>query len=137
MIKINSGNNPVINQYKKKASQVFAYNDVVTTDASGFLIPATATTALAKIIGLVQKDVVATDDDYADTTFIPVMEVGSVSEAQFVADVGTGTAVQAMVGLVYDLKNATELDVSAVAIKVFKVQKIISTSKVLGRFVNA
>lgn len=130
MIKQNSGE-PIINGYKKAGSVAFAFNDVVTVDASGFLVKATASTTLAKIVGLIQATVLATDVDYTANTVVPVLETMN-KEAELMADVGTGSAVQAMVGTAYDLKDAVSIDVTATTIKVFKITKVITTTKVLG-----
>lgn len=123
-----------INAYKKAASVVFANNDVVTVDASGFLVRATAATTKAKLLGLIQRDVLATDSDYAQNSMVPVLEFGD-PEAEFTADVGTGTATQAMVGSRYDLKDHDEIDVAASAIGCFQIKKFISASKVVGKFI--
>lgn len=123
-----------INAYKKAASTTFAFNDVVTVDASGYLVKAVAATTKAKTLGLIQRDVLATDADYAQNSMVPVLEFGD-PEAEFTADVGTGTATQAMVGSRYDLKNASEIDVTATSVGVFQIKKFISATKVVGKFI--
>ena len=136
MIKQNSGEE-TINAYKKAASVAFAKNDVVTRDSSGFLVLATATTPRSRILGLIQEDVVSTDADYAQNTFKSVLEFHTGSEeVEFMADVDTGTAVQAMVGKTFDLNDHNGLNVNSNLQKCFKITKIISTTKVLGKFIG-
>jgi hydroxyethylthiazole kinase-like sugar kinase family protein len=131
MIQQHSGK-PNIESYKKTASTAFAFNDVVTV-SSGLLVKATASTPRDEIIGLIQRTVLATDADYASQTAVPVLVLDNNAD-EFIADVGTGTAVQSMVGSLYDLKDENELDVSAQLVKAFRVTKVISTTKVVGRF---
>lgn len=131
MIQQHSGT-PNIEAYKKTASTVFAFGDVVAV-ASGLLVRATAATAREAIIGLIQRTVLATDADYAAQTAVPVLVLDNNAD-EFIADVGTGSAVQSMVGSLYDLKDHDELDVTAQLIKCFRVTKVISTTKVVGRF---
>jgi hypothetical protein len=131
MIKRHSGE-PNIQPYKKVASVAFAFNDVVAKNSSGFLVKATATTPRSEIIGLIQREVLSTDADYADNTMVPVDVIKE--EDEVVADVGTGTAVQSMVGKRFDLKDENELDVSVELTKVFKITRILSTTKVVGSF---
>lgn len=135
MIKHNSGEE-TINAYKKSASVTFAKNDVVTRDSSGYLVKATATTPKAFLLGLIQEDVLATDADYAQNTYKSVLEFNTGSEeAEFLADVDTGTAVQSMVGKYFDLNDENGINVNSTLQKCFKITKIISTTKVLGKFV--
>lgn len=94
---------------------------------------ATAATARQDIIGLIQRTVLATDADYAAQTAVPVLVLDQ-NDNEFIADVGTGTAIQSMVGTHVDLKDHDEIDVSAVVVKAFRITKIISTTKVVGRF---
>lgn len=123
---------PNIHPFKKAASEAFALNDVVTRDSSGYLTKATATTPRSEIIGLIQRIVVSTDSDYASNTMVEVdvPEVG----AEFDFDVGTGSAVQSMVGKKFDLKDTDELSVSAQLTKAVEVLRILSTTKVRGKF---
>lgn len=136
MISQNSGQE-TINAYKKAASTVFAKNDVVTRDTSGFLVRATSSTPRSRILGLIQEDVLATDADYSQNTFKSVLEFHTGSEeVEFIADVDTGSAVQAMVGKAYDLNDHNGLNVNLNVQKCFKITKIISTTKVLGKFIG-
>lgn len=123
---------PKIEAYKKTASTAFNFGDVVTV-TSGLLVRAVAGTAREAILGLIQKTVASTDADYASQTAVPVLVLDQ-NDNEFIADVGTGTAVQSMVGGLYDLKDHNELDVSAQLVKCFRITKVISTTKVVGRF---
>ena len=107
-------------------------NDVVTKDSSGYITKATATTPRSEIVGLIQRIVVSTDSDYASNTMIEVDVPQDGDEFDF--DVGTGSAVQSMVNKKFDLKDHDELSVSAQLTKAVEVLRIISTTKVRGKF---
>lgn len=119
--------------FKKKASETFAFNDVVTTDVNGYLTKATSSTPLAKLLGLIQHTVLATDADYASNTMVEV-DVFSDAEDVYVATVDTGSAVQSMVNTSVDLNDENGLNVNQNSQKAFRVTKIISTTKVEGTF---
>ena len=123
---------PNIPPFKKAASEAFALNDVVTKDSSGYLTKATATTPRSEIVGLIQRIVVSTDLDYASNTMVEA-DVPQVGD-EFDFDVGTGSAVQSMVNKKFDLKDENELSVSAQLTKAVEVLRIISTTKVRGKF---
>lgn len=123
---------PNIHPFKKAASTAFALNDVVTKDSSGYLVLATATTPRAEILGLIQRAVVSTDSDYAENTMVEV-DVPEVAD-EFDFDVGTGSAVQANVGKKFDLKDENELSVSAQLTKAVEILRVLSTTKVRGKF---
>lgn len=133
MIKHNSGE-VEIKPYKKAASTVFAFNDVVTKDSSGYLVRATRTTPRNQLLGLIQADVLATDSDYAANTSVPV-EIFQ-TEATFRATVDTGTAVQAMVGKKFDLNDHNGVDLTSNVQKSVKVTAVISTTEILCEFVT-
>lgn len=122
-----------IHPYKKAASEAFALNDVVTRDSSGYLTKATATTPRAEVLGLIQRTVVSTDSDYASNTMVEV-DVPEGKEDEFDFDVGTGSAVQSMVGKKFDLKDENELDVNAQLTKLVEIKRVLSTTKVRGYF---
>ena len=108
-------------------------NDVVTRDSSGYLTKSTATTPRAEILGLIQRTVVSTDSDYASNTMVEV-DVPEGKEDEFDFDVGTGSAVQSMVGKKFDLKDENELNVNAQLTKLVEVKRVLSTTKVRGYF---
>ena len=119
--------------FKKKASEAFVFNDVVTTDASGFLTKATATTPRLKLLGLIQRTVASTDLDYAQNTLVEV-DVFSDKDDVYVATVDTGTLVQAMVNSVYDLADENGINVSVSSQKAVRITKVISTTKAEVKF---
>ena len=118
--------------YPKKASTVFAKGDLVYADGSGAIQPADATSGMH--IGVIQKAVAATDDDYASTTLVPVLV--PTDDTEWLVDVGTGTATAALIGTQFDLTDAAGVDVSATSKNVVTCTRFISASKVVVK-VNA
>ena len=129
MIKRNSGE-PNIHPFAKAASTVFAFNDVVTKNASGLLVRASATTPRSAIVGLIQRDVLATDSDYASEVLVPVDVLGPKDEIEF--DVQTGTLTQALCDQFFDLADQDAVDVTKQLVKCIEVNKVISTTKGRG-----
>lgn len=119
--------------FKKAASEAFAFNDVVTTDANGYLTKATASTPVSALLGLIQRTVASTDLDYTSNTMVEV-DVFCCSEDIYEATVDTGTAVQSHVNTSVDLNDENGINVNSNSQKAFKVTKIISASKVEGTF---
>lgn len=119
--------------FKKKASTAFTRDTLVTTDASGWLVAADATTAPEKIVGIIRQTIASTDADYASNTLL-MIEIPCDREDLYVADVGTGTATQAMVNTLKDLKDETSIDVTANAVKPVRIERFISASKVVVSF---
>lgn len=118
--------------YPKKVSTAFALNDLVYIDSNGFLDKCTSTTATC--VGTIQKVVASTDSDYATATMVPVL-VGDV-DAEFLCDVGTGTAAQTDVGEGIDLKDENEVDVTASTYDIFFVTKYISGTQVVAKMMK-
>jgi len=112
----------------KTASTVFAKGGLVNM-VSGYLLPADATSG--DFYGIVQKAVVATDDDYADNTFI-LVEVPVDKMCEFEAPVD-GTLTQALVGTAMDLTDSENVNQAATSKEVVTCTKFISASK--GRFI--
>ena len=125
---------PEVLPFKRAASETFALNDVVTRDASGYVTKATASTPRSRILGLIQRAVLATDTDYATNAEVEVLLVNPAEGLEFTADVDTGSAIQAMVGKSVDLADHNGLNVNTSTRKHFKITRIISTSKVKGTF---
>lgn len=119
--------------YKKVASEPFAFNDVVTRNASGFLTKATSSTPRAEILGLIQRDVLATDADYAQNTMVEVLI--PTDESEFDLDVSTGTALQSMVGRKFDLEDNNSVNVSTTgkSTGVVEMTRLISTTKIRAK----
>lgn len=130
---------PRIRSYAKKASTAIAMGQVVATDNTGFLIPATSTTTGNLIVGIAMETISTTDSDYASTrdVAVDVVEKGGDGD-RFLAQVGTGTAVQATVGQFHDLDTSTppQLDQTATVTKVMKVERFITGTLVEVSFLN-
>lgn len=93
---------PEIVYRPKTASTALANGDVVAS-SSGQLIK--ATTSTTNNIGVVLRDVVSTDSDYASTTMLPVMTPND--DCVFIADVtGGNTPTAALVDTQCDLGAA-------------------------------
>lgn len=129
MIKRTSGK-ANIHALKRAASTVFAFNDVVTKNADGLLIRATASTPRNKIVGLIQCDVLATDADYASSVLVPVDVLGPKDEIEF--DVQTGTLTQALCDQFFDLADQDAVDVTKQNVKCIEITKVLSTTKGRG-----
>ena len=124
----------LINNYIAPASTAFDFNDVVTRDANGKLAKATATTPRAELLGLIQATITSADDDYAKDKAVGVVEFHK--EAEFEADVDTGTATQALVGLQFDLADEDGIDVTSNAQNAVQITGFISASKVKAKFLT-
>jgi len=135
MIKHNRGE-VEITDYIAPASTAFDFNDVVTRDSAGKLAKATATTPRSELLGLIQRTILSTDSDYASDKSVAVLEFNN-PESEFDADVDTGTAVAAMRGKFFDLNDEDGLNVNATLQKSFKITKVLSTTKVRGRFITS
>lgn len=112
----------------KTASTLFTKNSVVGF-TSGQLV-----NAGTEIVGVIKRDVVATDGDYASASDVPV-EIwypGALIEA----DVTVGSASATSVGVKYDIDTSTSpylgITTSGTSNKVFLVLKVITSLKVLG-----
>lgn len=119
---------------KKSASETFEFNDAVTTNSSGYLTKASASTPRSQIAGLIQRDVLATDADYAQNTVVPINEFDE--DAEFDMPVEAGTPAQSMVGKAYDLNSEDGISLQKQVKKHFKVTQIISSTVVRGRFLT-
>lgn len=110
--------------YPKKASTVIAVGNLMYADGSGAITNATTTSDYH--MGISLKAVAATDSDYASTTLIPVLVPHDTAE--FLVDVGTGTATSALIGTYVDLAAAGTADVSASAVDALFVTGVESSS---------
>lgn len=102
--------------------------------SSGKLIRATAAQTVPTA-GVSLSAYASTDSDYASDKFVGVVML--TPDLVFLADVGTGTATIANVGVGYDLAAAGTVDLTATTHKVVTVVGVISTSKVLVKFNSA
>jgi hypothetical protein len=118
-----------IEWYAKDASVAFANGGLVYWNGSGEIIPADATSG--DHAGVILRDVLATDEDYATSLAKVPVDVPTASDI-FYADVKTGTLTTAMVGNQYDLHaDGDGIDVTATAKKVVTVVGFVSATKAL------
>lgn len=119
-----------IEWYPKVASTAFAFNALTYVDSNGYLTPAVDGANIVPV-GLIQKTIAATDSDYASNTRVPVLVAGP--DAEYLCDVGTGTAAQTDVGEHIDIDDSATVDVDASTYDIFYVTEIISSSKVVAK----
>ncbi len=120
---------PKIEWYPKDASVAFANGNLTYWNGTGEIIPADATSG--QHAGVIIRDVLATDSDYA-TALAKVPVDVPTTEDIFEVDVETGTLTTAMVGNQYDLVAAgTGIDVNATSKKVVTVVGFVSATKAL------
>lgn len=124
-----------INNYDAPASTLFAFNDVVTRDSNGRLAKAVSTTPRSELLGLIQREILASDSDYASVKSVGVLEFNE--DAEFEADVDTGSAVAAMRGKRFDLNDENGLNVNKTLQKAFQITSVLSTSKVRGKVITS
>lgn len=116
--------------YQKKASTAMPFNGLVYIDSNGY-VDLAADGALFVPLGLIQQTIAATDSDYASTTKVPVLVPGP--DAEFLCDVGTGSAAQTDVGEWIDIDDHLVVDVAASTYDVFYVTRVISSSLVVAK----
>lgn len=110
-----------IKWFKKKASTAFVNGALTNVDSNGYLIPATASSL--NHVGVILKEVLSTDADYASATYVPV-DMCRTTDV-FIADVSAGTVAQTAVGAYYDLNSTGDkVDLSASSVKQVYVQDI-------------
>lgn len=111
-----------VEYYPKTASTDLSNNSLVST-TSGFLVPASSTTASA--VGVVLRPVVSTDADYASTTMLPVLVPSQ--DAIFEAD-ATGLTT-ALVDTTMDLTDSLTVNGAADSHHAVLLVKYISATK--------
>lgn len=125
---------PNIQYFKKNASTAFINGALCTVNASGFLIPATASTV--NHVGVILRTVAATDTDYASATFVMV-DVCRTTDL-FVSEVSAGTVAQTAVGAYYDLNSTGDkVNLSATAVKAVYVQDVLVAQSQVVIIVNS
>lgn len=97
------------------------------TFTSGKLVAATAGTANTNIVGILDKTIAATDDDYASDRLVPVI-VPLEKHVVYEADVTSGL-VAADVGLEVDLTDYETINRGASSVDVAKCVGVLSTTK--------
>jgi len=95
--------------------------------SSGKLIEATSTTAPSDIMGVLKKEIAATDSDYAIDRLVPV-EVPVEKNVVYEADVTSGLAATS-VGDFYDLTDGDYVNTSGTTYDVVQCVKYISATK--------
>lgn len=108
------------------ASTAIARGALVTF-SSGKLVAATDGTTNANLIGVLDKAIVATDDDYADERLVPVT-VPLEKHVVWEADVTSGL-VAADIGLEQDLTDASTVNRGASSVDAVKCVGVISSTK--------
>lgn len=97
------------------------------TFTSGKLVAATASTAAVAIVGVLDKEITAADDDYADDRLVPVV-VPIEKHVQFEADVTSGLVVTD-IGGEFDLTDSETVNRGASSVDVVKCVGRISATK--------
>lgn len=100
---------------------------VLVTLTSGVLELATSSTANTAIVGILDKAVATTDDDYATARLLPVL-VPVEKHVIYEADVTSGL-VAADIGLEQDLTDEATVNRAASSVDVAKCVKVLSTTK--------
>lgn len=120
--------------YPKPASTAFAVGDAVEIlqTAAGDGAVAKVGTSTVRVTGLMQRAVLSTDSDYADTNEVPVL-VGDV-DAEFLFDVSTGSAAQTDIGEYVDFDDENSIDVAAYTKGQILITRVISATQVVGKF---
>jgi hypothetical protein len=99
----------------------------LVTFSSGLLVAATAQTANAAIVGVLDKTIATTDSDFATARLVPVI-VPIEKHVLFEGDVTSGL-VAADLGTECDLTDASTVDRSASTYDVAKAVGVISSTK--------
>lgn len=107
-------------------STAFTEGDIVSY-SSGYVIPATSTTAALSHVGVIRKTIAATDDDYATARKVPV-EVPVEKNVEWLAPVTSGL-VAADVGLLVDLTDAGTINRGASTYDVAQVREVITSTQ--------
>lgn len=117
---------------KKQASTAFSIGDIVavsdTGSTSDVVIPATSTTAATQHIGVINKAVTSSDDDYADKSRVPVL-VPLEKNVEWKAPCG-GSAASEDFGNEVDLTDASTINEAAKSVKVAKIVEVLDSTNV-------
>lgn len=120
--------------YPVTVSTEFDYNDMVTilSTAAGVGTLAKVADGSTFVLGLIQQTIASTDSDYATARKVPVL-VGD-ADAEYLADVATGSAATTDIGEMIGFDDEANVDVTDYTEGQFKVTDVISTTKVVGKF---
>lgn len=127
---------PNIQPFKKKASTAFSKNALVAFDTDGYIVPATASSTVNGIVGIIMQDVASTDEDYAVASMVPI-DVPRRDEDQFIADAVTTTLAQTDVGEVVEIVDSLTINAGLSAYPLVRVEKILASSKACVTFLAA
>jgi hypothetical protein len=117
--------------YPKTASTALTANSLVTLTSGKLVAAGAATTSFA---GVIPRAVVAADDDYASASEVPVITLHD--GATFL--MGTsGASAATHVGNDYDLSDAVTVNLSASAVKVVTVVRVLSATLIEVKFNRA
>lgn len=114
--------------FPRPASTAFAKGDLVYFNGSGQVIPADATSGMH--VGVINRDVVSTDDDYATADVLVPIDVPRERWVEWVVD-ANGTAVADDIGDQIDLTDAANANRAASAKDALLVTGFISSSKLI------
>lgn len=116
--------------YPKAASTAIAVGDLLYANGTGEVTPATTTSD--HHVGVAMVDVAATTTGtflYSNTALIPVSV--PVDDTEWLVDVGTGSATEAIIGTFVDLAAAGTADVSASSVDALFVTGVVSATKIM------
>jgi len=114
------------------ASTAVAVGDALVF-SSGNVIPAAAGATVTA--GVAVQAITAADSDYASAKFLGVVML--TPDLVFLADVGTGSASLANVGIAYNLTAAGTVNLTDTTPGVVTVVGVISATKILVKFNSA
>lgn len=117
---------PNVQYFKKAASTAFANGALVYFNGTGEIIPADTTSGAH--IGVILREVLATDDDYASETYVPVDVIDATTRLE--VDVTNGDLAAADVGNTCDIEaGGASIDPDLSAKDVVTIVDFISASK--------
>jgi len=99
----------------------------IVSYSSGYVIPATSSTAALSHVGVIKKTIASTDSDYATARLVPV-EVPVEKNVEWIGDVTSGL-VAADVGLLVDLTDSLTINRGASTVDAAMVRGVISSTK--------
>lgn len=112
--------------FPRPASTTFSKGDLVYFNGSGQVIPADATSGMH--VGVIKRDVVSTDDDYATANVRVPVEVPVERWVEW--EVATASAVAADIGNEIDLTDAATANRGASAKDALLVTDVVSATKI-------
>lgn len=107
-------------------SNAFA-KDSIVAESSGYLIPATSSTAALAHIGVIPKAITSASPEYTAGGLVPVI-VPVEKNVEWLGDVTSGL-VAADVGLLVDLTDASTINRGASTYDAAMVRKVITSTK--------